>query len=104
MIVRGVRQRIVMLDDYERAADAFADFSSIRARADVSIHTQRLTGDALLDAIKDADVLVLMRDRTPLAAFWRARSRPTTRAHRIPGSRFRRPLAHWAARASASMW
>ena len=57
-----------MLDDYERAADDFADFSSIRARADVSIHTQRLTGDALLDAIKDADVLVLMRDRTPLAA------------------------------------
>lgn len=62
------RQRIVVLDDYEHAAEAFADWAATRARADVSIHTSRLTGDALLGAIQDADVLVLMRDRTPLAA------------------------------------
>ena len=62
------RQRFVLLDDYEHAAEAFADWSAIRARADVSIHTSRLTGDALFAAIKDADVLVLMRDRTPLPA------------------------------------
>ena len=58
------RPRIVVLDDWERFFERLADWSAIRARADVTIHTAPLGGDALAAAVGDAEVLVLMRDRT----------------------------------------
>lgn len=60
----SVRRRIVVLDDWERFFERLADWSAVRARADVTIHTAPLAGDALLAAVRDAEVLVLMRDRT----------------------------------------
>jgi phosphoglycerate dehydrogenase-like enzyme len=62
------RPRIVVLDDYEDSLRKTADWSPVAAQADVAFHTERLRGAALLDAIKDADALVVVRDRTPLKA------------------------------------
>lgn len=62
------RPRIVVLDDTERALRRLADWQAIDAQADVTIHHAPLTGVALVDALKDADAIVLMRDRTPFTA------------------------------------
>jgi len=62
------RPLVVVLDDLEDAARRLADWSAIERRADLSIHTAQLRDADLLDAVKDADALVLMRDRTPVDA------------------------------------
>ena len=62
------RPRVVVLDDYEDSLRRTADWSPVEARADVTVHTKRLRGDALLDAVQDADAVVLIRDRTPFKA------------------------------------
>jgi phosphoglycerate dehydrogenase-like enzyme len=60
--------RVVILDDYEHAFLRFADWQWVRQHSKLHLHHQPLQGDALLQAIGQADVLVLMRDRTPLPA------------------------------------
>jgi phosphoglycerate dehydrogenase-like enzyme len=60
--------RIVVLDDSERALRRLADWRGIDARAEVTIHHEPLSGTALVEALKDADAIVLMRDRTPFTA------------------------------------
>ncbi len=60
------RPRIVVLNDWERALRQLGDWSAIDARADVEVLHEPLQGEALVDAIKDADALVLVRDRTPV--------------------------------------
>ncbi len=62
------RPRIVVLDDWERAYERLADWSALRARADVVIHTEPLAGAALDAAVQGAQALVLTRDRTPVGA------------------------------------
>lgn len=64
----SARPRIVVLDDYERAMRRLADWSAVDAAADVTVHTTRLEGEALVAAIGEADVVVLVRDRTPVDA------------------------------------
>lgn len=64
----SARPRIVVLDDYEDSLRRTADWKPVEAKADVEVHTQRLRGDALLTAIKDADAIVVVRDRTPFKA------------------------------------
>lgn len=64
----GGRPRIVVLDDYEDSLRKTADWKPVEALADVSFHTQRLRGDTLLEAIRDADAIVDIRDRTPFRA------------------------------------
>lgn len=64
----GQPPRIVVLDDYEHAFDALADWTPVRARAQLHIQTTPLQGAALLDVLAPADVVVLMRDRTPFKA------------------------------------
>ena len=59
---------IVVLDDSERALRRLADWRAIDASADVRIHHDALTGPALIAALVDAEVIVLMRDRTPFNA------------------------------------
>lgn len=66
-IGQGDRPDIVVLDDYEDALRRLADWSGIEARANVTVHTNRLRGDALYEAIKDANAIALVRDRTPFA-------------------------------------
>ena len=61
-------RKIVVLDDYEESLRKTADWSPVDALADVTVHTQRLRGDALFDAVKDADAIAVVRDRTPFKA------------------------------------
>ncbi len=62
------RPRIVVLDDYERSLRRLADWSEIDSRADVEVHHDPLRGEALYTVLADAEVIVLVRDRTPLRA------------------------------------
>jgi phosphoglycerate dehydrogenase-like enzyme len=62
------RPTIVVLDDYEHALRRLADWSAIDRLADVRIYHEALRGDMLHAALAHADAVVLMRDRTPLAA------------------------------------
>ncbi len=62
------RKKIVVLDDYEDSLRRTADWSPVEAKAEVRFHTERLRGDALLDAVRDANAIVLIRDRTPFKA------------------------------------
>ena len=64
----SARPKVVVLDDYEDSLRRTADWGAVQARADVVVHTERLRGDALLDAIRDADAIVVLRDRTPFKA------------------------------------
>ena len=60
--------KVVVLDDYEDSLRRTADWSAVQARAEVQFHTERLRGDALMQAIGDADAVVVVRDRTPFKA------------------------------------
>ena len=62
------RPQVVVLGDWERSLERLADWAAVRARADVRFHHAPLAGAALLEAVAGADVLVLMRDRTPVDA------------------------------------
>ncbi|HSN19780.1 MAG TPA: D-2-hydroxyacid dehydrogenase family protein [Usitatibacter sp.] len=64
----SARPKVVVLDDYERSLRRTADWSAVDARADVQVHHERLRGAALLEAIRDADAVVVVRDRTPFKA------------------------------------
>ena len=59
---------IVVLDDFERVARDYADWSAVDAKADVRVYRDALRGQALLDALTPASAVVLMRDRTPFMA------------------------------------
>lgn len=62
------RPRIVVLGDAEQALRRLGQWQTIDALADVAVHHQPVRGDALIDALQDADVAVLVRDRTPFGA------------------------------------
>ena len=64
----AVKKRVVVLDDYEDSLRKTADWSPVEKLAEVEHHTERLRGDALLNAVKDASAIVLIRDRTPFKA------------------------------------
>jgi phosphoglycerate dehydrogenase-like enzyme len=62
------RPRIVVLDDYEQLLRKSGDWAAVDALADVVVHHERLRGEKLLEAIRDADAIVVIRDRTPFKA------------------------------------
>jgi phosphoglycerate dehydrogenase-like enzyme len=62
------RPRVVVLDDYEDSLRRTADWSAVESRAEVTFHTERVRGDALMKAIEGADAIVVVRDRTPFKA------------------------------------
>jgi len=61
-------RKIVVLDDYEESLRKTADWSAVDALAEVEVHTTRLRGETLFEAVKDADAIVVVRDRTPFKA------------------------------------
>jgi phosphoglycerate dehydrogenase-like enzyme len=63
-----VRKKVVVLDDYENSYKKLSNWANIEKMADVEIFNRQLKGEELLNAIKNAHVIVLMRDRTPLKA------------------------------------
>jgi phosphoglycerate dehydrogenase-like enzyme len=64
----SARPKVVVLDDYEDSLRRTADWAPLQAKADVAFHTQRLRGEPLVSAVKDAEAIVLIRDRTPFKA------------------------------------
>jgi phosphoglycerate dehydrogenase-like enzyme len=58
--------RVVVLGDYERALFRLADWQPVRSVAELTFHHEPVRGDALAAVLRDAEVLVLVRDRTPL--------------------------------------
>ncbi|MEY3418929.1 MAG: hypothetical protein RJA46_700 [Pseudomonadota bacterium] len=56
---------VVILDDYERALRRFSNWTQVDGRCNITIHHEPLRNEALFEALKDADVIVLVRDRTP---------------------------------------
>jgi phosphoglycerate dehydrogenase-like enzyme len=58
--------RTVVLDDYQHIAASFADWESLDGEV-VFVH-EHLTGAALLDALREATVVVAMRERTAFGA------------------------------------
>lgn len=59
---------IVVVGDAEQALQRLGDWSALRALADLTFHHRPLHGQALVEALKDADAVVLVRDRTPFDA------------------------------------
>jgi phosphoglycerate dehydrogenase-like enzyme len=64
-----MRVRIAVLDDYQGVAMKLADWSGIRARADVDVFSDHLSdADDVAARLLPYDVLCVMRERTPLGA------------------------------------
>ena len=64
----AARPNIVIVGDAEQALRRLGDWRAIDAQAVVTVHHQSLAGAALLDALAQADAVVLVRDRTPFDA------------------------------------
>ena len=62
------RPKIAILGDLEQGLRRLGNWQTIDAQADVTVHHLPLEGAALVAALKDADVAVLVRDRTPFDA------------------------------------
>ena len=63
-----IRPKIAIVGDAEQALRRLGDWRAIDAQAEVSVHHLPLRGEALISALKDADAVVLVRDRTPFDA------------------------------------
>ncbi len=57
---------VVILGDYERALRRFSNWTKVDQHCNIAIHHEPLYGEDLYEAVKDADVIVLVRDRTPV--------------------------------------
>ena len=58
--------KVAILDDYQGAALASADWSAVSAQAEVTAYPDHLDEeDALVARLADAEVIVAMRERTP---------------------------------------
>jgi len=58
--------RVAVLDDYQGHAHELADWASLGDDVEVSFFQDPLYGEALTEALSGFDILVLMRERTPL--------------------------------------
>lgn len=56
---------VVILGDYEQALRRFSSWAKLDQQCHIAIHHQPLVGEALYEAVKEADVIVIVRDRTP---------------------------------------
>ena len=56
---------IVILGDYERALRRFSQWENLEQRAHLTFHHEPLRDEALYEAVKDADVIAIVRDRAP---------------------------------------
>ena len=58
--------QIVILGDYERALRRFSNWEKLDKLAQLTFHDQALRDEALYEAVKDADAIAIVRDRSPL--------------------------------------
>lgn len=61
--------RVVVLDDYQQVALSSADWSTVKARCRVDVFHEHIADmGALVSALRGAEVVVAMRERTPFPA------------------------------------
>jgi phosphoglycerate dehydrogenase-like enzyme len=61
--------RCAVLDDYQGVAVEMADWSALAGRVGVTVHRQHFTTeDELVDVLRDQEIVVIMRERTPFTA------------------------------------
>ena len=59
-------KRLAILDDYQGAALDMADWSPLKGSVEISVFRKHLGGeDAVAAALKDFEILCIMRERTP---------------------------------------
>ncbi|MFD3536372.1 D-2-hydroxyacid dehydrogenase family protein [Streptomyces sp. NPDC058664] len=69
-----MKLRCAILDDYQGVALASGDWGSLAGRVDVRVLREHLTDrDTLVAAVHDCEILVVMRERTPVDAALLAR-------------------------------
>jgi len=56
---------IAILGDYERALRRFSNWEKLDQLAKLTFHDQPLRDEALYEAVKDADAIAIVRDRSP---------------------------------------
>lgn len=56
---------IVILGDYERALRRFSNWNVLDKKSNITIHHEPLRDEALFEAVKDADAIAIVRDRSP---------------------------------------
>lgn len=66
--MQAAKPHVVVLDDYEHAFTLDSDWGEVINLAHIRVYHQKLTGQDLLDAVSQADCVVLNRDRTPVDA------------------------------------
>lgn len=60
--------RVAILDDYQRVALTSADWGAVRERADVTAYADHMADEAALaERLRDAEIVVAMRERTPFS-------------------------------------
>jgi phosphoglycerate dehydrogenase-like enzyme len=60
--------KVAILDDFEKLADTVPAYKKLRDRAQVSILRKRLaTSEQIVEALRDFDAILLMRERTSLS-------------------------------------
>lgn len=60
--------RCAVLDDYQQVAMTMADWGPLAGTVEVDAVRPHLEGDALVERIRDCEIVVVMRERTPLPA------------------------------------
>lgn len=62
-----MKPRCVILDDYQNVALSMSDWSPVKNDIDIKVYDQPLGSQAaVIEALRDADIVCLMRERTPL--------------------------------------
>jgi phosphoglycerate dehydrogenase-like enzyme len=56
---------VVILGDYERALRRFSTWDQLEQNSNLTIHHEPLRDEALYEAVKDADAIAIVRDRSP---------------------------------------
>jgi phosphoglycerate dehydrogenase-like enzyme len=63
------KTRIAILDDFQNVALAAADWSAVAKRAEIVVFDDHLADpDAVAERLRDFDIVVIMRERTPFPA------------------------------------
>ncbi len=63
------KTRIAILDDFQNVALEVADWSAVAERAEITVFNDHLADpDAVAERLRDFDIVVIMRERTPFPA------------------------------------
>jgi phosphoglycerate dehydrogenase-like enzyme len=59
--------KVAVLDDWQGIAEGIADWTPVRAKAEITFFRDALKGEAVIAALADYDVVLAMRERTRLS-------------------------------------